>query len=213
MPVDIFGRPEFEAALTATGREWRHKGVVKGEHVYLVAANHGLLIEVRSSIHGDTSADCGDDSIRSWLVTTDGKPVGGKMQRWVTRVPGWDRRLVAMLKKQVEMSNNFSPCPVCGKTPVVSVKKDKGKAFIFCPDDKQALEDKNYRRHRPLAIFDLKEETVEQAKEIRRCPTCNEPLRIVNIGRGSNAGKQAYTCPKKNPDGSYANHIFEVIEN
>lgn len=92
MTVEQFGLQEFIDALkpyTTEGPKF-----VQGEFVWYVSATHGNKIVVRSSIGLDgKSAGAGEDSIRCWLTGDDGMPLAHKLQKYVTRVNGWQAKI------------------------------------------------------------------------------------------------------------------------
>jgi hypothetical protein len=156
MPIDYFTKQEFEDALPAPKGQplWTYAGFNLGEHTYLVrpfpSIPYGIL--VRSSVDGaDTSKGCGEDSIRGRIVSITPNPKpgeppiltfhGGKSQRWVTRVKGWEERLTAMLRKLANQVNYCRLCPNCEGADLVpfTVKAkgngNKGKGFVCCPSD------------------------------------------------------------------------------
>jgi len=140
--IDIFTKQRFEAALpvhNVTGAVlWKHLGMIQGEHCYSIEVLPGVLIHIRSSMGANGRArNSGEDSIRCWLAADEtGTPLGSKMSRWVTRVPGWEERLTAQLRTFWTIGRKLKPCPVCGKTPrALLVKKEgpnKGRWFTDC---------------------------------------------------------------------------------
>ena len=138
MSVETFNRAQFEAALPkdkATGLPlWRHMGFVKGEHVYALDVAPRIHILIRSSI-GDTgvSAPSGEDSIRLWLAEIGSeRPLMGKITRWVTRVPGWQGRLVEQARTLYKLGRKLKQHP-CGAVPVIrrtKQKRDDGKTYF-----------------------------------------------------------------------------------
>ena len=116
MPIDSFDRTRFESALPKhklTGAVlWESRGVIDGEYCYLlpVTAHSGLLI--RSSIHTDgQSAASGKDSIRVVVVRiTDLEARGSKLKGHTTRLPNWESRLTALLRRMWPMARLTEPC-------------------------------------------------------------------------------------------------------
>lgn len=93
MPVEIFTQAAFEDALP------KHKvtqqpmcqliGLVEGEFEYRLPIDKAVSITIRSSINSSgKSAASGQDSIRAWLVDNAGTPLGSKVSKWTTRLPG-----------------------------------------------------------------------------------------------------------------------------
>lgn len=149
--IDHFTKAQFEQALPKdknTGQKlWKHAGLIDGEHVYLMPvtmkdSKNNVNIEIRSSIdQTGRSADTGDDSIRAYLTYFDGKEwqfLGSNAQRWVTRLPGWEKRLTDMLRVLYGWRLTAGDCPTCGKPKhIFKVKKDgpnKGRIFTKCDE-------------------------------------------------------------------------------
>src|SRR3972149_2295059 len=98
--IDQFSREQFEDALPPG---FRHAGLVKGEHTYTLETGDGVALFVRSSVRSDgQAAGVGEDSIRLYFLTEEGKPLGGKLTNYVTRVPGWAKRLDKAVLKMLE---------------------------------------------------------------------------------------------------------------
>ena len=142
--VDIFTKQQFEAALpvSKTGDKlWKPLGLMSGEKTYIVpiVGKPRFGIMVRSSVRFDgKSAGTGEDSIRCWIVAHEPgyPPWGSKISKYITRTPGWDRRLIDTLKKLYKMALAIKDCEHC-KQPmkVFKVKKEgpnHGKIFLKC---------------------------------------------------------------------------------
>lgn len=147
--IDVFTRERFEAALpvhNVTGAAlWKGLGQIQGEYCYAVPVQPGVLIFIRSSVDfSGVAAQSGEDSIRCWLASDEtGSPLGSKMSRWVTRVPGWEERLKAQLRAFWTIGRKLKPCPVCNTPPMaLCVKKpgpNKGRWFSKCCENFQWL--------------------------------------------------------------------------
>ena len=107
MPVEIFSKAQFEAALPVKTDKtplWSYLGVEpkSREHLYLVSPFNGrFAIRVHSSVVGDLSEECGENSIRAYIVQKIGDKWeyhGGKNQRWVARTVNWRIHMTAMLR-------------------------------------------------------------------------------------------------------------------
>lgn len=223
MPVEIFTRETFEEALPLhpqTGEPlWKGIGCVKGEYCYRVFfGNKYAEIFIRSSVRSDgISAEKGKDSIRAWLVAANATkdregfplPLCKKLQRWVTRQLNWRTHLGNLLKEQSRLGMVVRPCPKCGKpTKVYEITTgyNIGKFASGCSE----LVDGKWQSH----CFDLlpNEFQPDKAKAKHPCPVCGIEMRVVDIRKGNNAGKQALTCPARDDNGNYMNHCFEVLE-
>lgn len=136
MAIERFTKEQFEGALPKG--YWTELGMLDGEYSYVVKVSPIVNIMVRSSIHYDgLAADTGKDSIRCWLVNENSEPIGNKLQSYVTRVKGWQTRLLDELRELWRMGSKASkPCVVCGsRLGVFTVKKDgpnKGRKFLKC---------------------------------------------------------------------------------
>lgn len=139
--VDVFDNIAFENALpiTADGKKlWRYIGLEKGERCYIVPVNAHVGIYVRSSVNArGVSASAGEDSIRAYLVYLDShKPAGSKLNKYTTRVRGWDVRMKDMLRKLWYLGKHLGPCPDCGQHTMAYVTNkegvNKGRAFRGC---------------------------------------------------------------------------------
>lgn len=135
MSVEIFSQEQFEKALPQG--YWKYAGFLNGEHSYLIPITDDILIMVRSSVDSSGySADTGEDSIRAWLVRSDGSPLGSKVSKWTNRVPGWEERLLNVLRQLWEMAHRSGYCYKCGQPKgiyrVVKKGPNKGKLFAKC---------------------------------------------------------------------------------
>jgi hypothetical protein len=136
-----FSKDQFEGVLPKhkdTGVElWDYVGFNYGEHCYRMTINQDIAIQIRSSVNGNgLAAETGENSIRAWLIDSDGKPLGSKVQAYVTRRPGWEKRLVDMLRELWKRAQQAGYCSKCKKPRgVFKVKKsgrNKGKLFAKC---------------------------------------------------------------------------------
>ena len=151
MAVDIFTKQDFEEALPVhkdTGEPLcTSLGLVQNEYCYTLHPfkQKDFKIFIRSSIgHSGISAQTGDDSIRCYIVLEhDGNfiPWGNKSQNYVTRVKGWQRRMVDTLRLLAGQIQKIpDACPTCKKTLTVKpfiVKKEgpnKGRRFLKCSE-------------------------------------------------------------------------------
>lgn len=182
MTVDVFDQERFERALKDALKDrpdfsqFEIVGYIDGELrytiplYYLDEVENYITIEINSSIMQDgLSADTGENSIRAWIADGDGNPLGNKVQKWVTRVPGWEARLSAVLNKLIDMGSRIGVCPTCNKIErVFMVKKEgpnKGRIFKKCCN-----------------VFVWLDEVDEDTPN---CPNCDHPM----VMRESKYGK------------------------
>jgi hypothetical protein len=136
--IETFTTTEFTAAALPTSKTtgqplWKALGLVDGEYCYSVKIDDVSEIVVRSSIGRDgISAPTGKDSIRCFLVDNAGEPLGSKVSRWTTRLPGWGERTLENIRILWRMrkaaGNNKDGTP----RPILKVKKEgpnKGRFF------------------------------------------------------------------------------------
>jgi hypothetical protein len=142
MSIDRFDLGRFEVALPRIGPSsplWTSLGIRDGEYAYIVPVRPGVLIYIRSSVRADgLAAESAKDSIRCWLASDDkGAPLGSKDSRWVTRVNGWEGRLIDTLRKLWRLGHQLEKCPLCGmQCLALKVKKpgpNLGRWFSACP--------------------------------------------------------------------------------
>lgn len=144
--IDRFTKDRFEAALPRIGKQnplWSEVGLRDGEYCYIVPINPGILVYIRSSVRSDgLAAESAKDSIRCWLAMDDkGTTLSSKDTRWVTRVSGWERRLLETLRTLWRIGRQLAKvgsCPRCQARPrALKVKKpgpNQGRWFAACPN-------------------------------------------------------------------------------
>lgn len=135
MTTEIFTREEFENALPEG--YWETAGMENGEYCYLIPINEDIKIFIRSSVRFDgLAAETGKDSIRAWLVDSEGKALGSKVQKWIQRVPGWEIRLLDMLRTLWDWAHKAGYCSNCNvPKKIFKVRKEgenKGRVFATC---------------------------------------------------------------------------------
>lgn len=152
--VAEFTRVHFESALPTSKESMAHKlwkplGLLNGEYSYIIpiVGKPEFGIMVRSSVHADgQSAGAGEDSIRCWIVKNEaGWPGwGSKIAKYVTRVPGWEKRLIDTLKKLYKMALAIEVCQYCSSwMKVFKVRKqgpNRGRIFLKCDCRRGKLE-------------------------------------------------------------------------
>lgn len=141
MSTEIFTQADFEKALTTEKQResgkivWKCLGLIGGELVYsLPTGREGISILIRSSVR--SNGECrpsGEDSIRLWLVDSENSPLGSKIQKWITRLPGWQERLLDTATKLAKFAFKLKTCQECGKiNRIFKVKKEgPNKGFFF----------------------------------------------------------------------------------
>jgi ssDNA-binding Zn-finger/Zn-ribbon topoisomerase 1 len=224
MAIERFTKKQFEEALAGiTWLETTPKGMINGQEVYLLENPklHVGFMLYSSIDHTGKARDNAEDSIRCCLaeVKEDGSVelIPGKVQSYVTRRTNWRTNLEKMLKQLANLAKWIQPCPVCKKRLRLKIKRENQEVYLFCQEDSENRDNHEHKRHVALTVLDfntgekLRDFTPEPTAELKKCPTCGMALRKVDIKKGSNAGKQAWTCPAKE-FGRYLNHVFEVIE-
>lgn len=135
MTIETFSKKQFEEALPQGF--WTYAGLDKGEHTYNIEITPDILIHIRSSVDSSGySASTGEDSIRAWLISSGGRPLGSKVQKYITRRPGWDEKLLEMLRTLWARAKKAGYCKSChqpnGVFKVVKEGKNKGRLFYQC---------------------------------------------------------------------------------
>lgn len=151
--VETFTVEQFQQAIP----EAHWLGIVSGEYCWLQPVTDRAGILIRSSIdRTGVSGACGEDSIRIYpaeckAVTSrvNGRPIyayqvsGSADARWVTRVPGWERRLNDTIQKLAALILTAGNCPSCSRPRTIhKVKKDgpnHGRWFATCKDHKHFI--------------------------------------------------------------------------
>lgn len=142
MAIDRFTKDRFEEALPKhklTGEPlWHDIGFYSNEFVYgMHVEKNGVkdwvTINIRSSVDMDGLArDAGEDSIRLFFLK-NGEPHGSKLSCYITRVKGWEERLIKQLRMMYKRGMRMNVCPLCNG-PKAIFKKAKGKQlFQACP--------------------------------------------------------------------------------
>ena len=211
--VEIFTKQQFEDAIAAY--DYKPLGVVQHNYAYDIDfGNPNARIRVYSSVAPNgSSRDCGEDSIRAWLVSPTGAVIGGKTQKYVKRTKNWRIQLAQMIHDVANLGRWIQPCPKCQQ--MLDLTKKGDTVYIYCPEDARNRDNPQHQRHIPLKAIEKKtgEEKPQHTpapKTDERCPTCGTQLVKVTIRQGKNAGKQALTCPKKE-NGAFLNHVFKVL--
>lgn len=136
MSTDIFSKSQFESSLPKG--YWKYAGFIQGEECYQIEITPDIFIHIRSSVNGSGwCGDTGEDSIRCWLVDSEGKPLGSKISKYITRVEGWPDRLIRTLRLLWDMAKESGYCSDChvplGCYKVKKAGPNKGKLFSKCP--------------------------------------------------------------------------------
>lgn len=188
MTTERFSKQEFESALQNYQPE--SMGLVDGEYRYCVNVKvikqDGLCSErpmdmkinvfIASSIGPSGYADgTGENSIRLWLGDESDKPLGNKISRWVTRVPGWEKRMLESLEKLIAMGKRVEYCTKCHQVEKVfivhKIGPNKGRIFKRCNCNKYTYFDE----------FDQEPENGRKtADPAPKCPKCGSPMRKRN---------------------------------
>lgn len=124
--IDVFDREYFESCLprrkSSDAPLWL-RSFQDGEYVYRVSMDdpNKVAIHVSSTVNTETglSDDTGENSIKLWLVTKQGYPLGHKLVQYITREAGWEQRMLkqmAFLRQRRQRAGN---CPICGDPNII----------------------------------------------------------------------------------------------
>jgi len=146
--IDIFTKQDFEDALPVNKNTNEPLWVeipptgTEPEFQYLIMIDDKVGIQVRSSVRVKTgiSASKGADSIRAWLVkiVSDGHmfSLGNKATRWTTRLPGWQDRLVDVIRTLWKWRKKAGDCLNCDEPKSIFKSKkeneNKGRFYATC---------------------------------------------------------------------------------
>ena len=141
--IDTFTKEQFEAALprslTTGAILWKSEGLIQGEWCYSIRIDDKTKVLIRSSVkEGGESAEIGEDSIRTFLVTTDNKFLGSKVSKWTTRRPGWEERMRENCRSLIRLRRRAGDNKEGKPHLIRRVKKDGanlGRFFAFDPED------------------------------------------------------------------------------
>ena len=146
MTTENFTKAQFENALPEnrhTGELlWDVYGLQEGEFTYGIHLANNVVIMIRSSVKADGfAASTGKDSIRLWF-TKGGKPHGSKLGCYITRVKGWQDRLLIQLRLMYKRGMSLNYCEVCGEPKAMFKATKDGHLFQACPDHFNATYEK-----------------------------------------------------------------------
>ena len=154
MPTEMFTTTQFEAALPKhrqTGQPlWKYIGFIDGERVYDIAVKDSLVVRVKSSIgYAGIADDCGENSIRIWVVdTVTGNALIHKEDAWTTRVKGWQTRMVDKIRKQYGKAQALKRCPKCGNW--LTPRSGKFGDFLGCTNFPNCKYTQNTKSTKPV---------------------------------------------------------------
>jgi hypothetical protein len=195
--VEIFSKSDFEAALPKLkGTEtpaWTCVGLQSGEYVYLVTLGDEkpAKILVRSSVDSTGfSRASGEDSIRVYVVDASLKPLSGKANRWTTRLPGWQDRMMEIIRFLALMAVKIRKCPKCAEHGLLRLNKvkkagpNKGRWFMSCSQNSCFFE------------WMEKDNDDEAEDALPPCPGCEkDTLREFTVKKeGPNKGRKFFKC-------------------
>jgi hypothetical protein len=160
--IDTFSRADFESAISDKAKKL---GLINSEFCYLIPLDDRIGIYIRSSIGLDgLCKDSGQDSIRLFLVYYEPfnnrfriqseyeyyhtEILGKSINKWITRVNGWQNRLETAINELIRWNQLASYCSECNEPlHFYKVNKDginKGRIFATC---------KNNDKHRNVFIW------------------------------------------------------------
>lgn len=144
--IDIYTKARFEFELENMCHKhkinWDEnvKTVKEYEYIYEIhVPGTAVSMIVRSSVNpfSGLAHSSGDDSIRVYLIDElNDTPLMGKLQRWITRLPGWERRMGVHFDDFVKFAKMVQVCDFCHwQEHIYKVKKEgpnKGRFFKKC---------------------------------------------------------------------------------
>lgn len=140
--IEIFSKQQFEDSLPNTNKfKWTYEGFNQNEHCYSIWAdpNNKSKVFIRSSVGiNGLAAETGQDSIRILLVDKDNNFLGSKISKYITRVKGWEHRMIKNIKDLIILrskAGDHNGAPI----PIIKCKKEgpnKGRFFVKVPEFK-----------------------------------------------------------------------------
>lgn len=151
--IDRFSKEEFEQALPKEGNRqfWEYIGTCGHEYIYAIPVGSkklrpdDLQIRIHSSVNVATNIadDTGQNSIRCYLYSPKyDRPIGNSECDWVTRVSGWEGRMLKLLRLLYKRALQSKRCPKCSGFMVwfkAKTKKNKGRIFYKCQNPACAI--------------------------------------------------------------------------
>lgn len=134
--IDRFTKERFEEVLPKS--LWVGHGLVAGEYQYAIPVpgpQSLVQITIRSSVREDgLAATAGADSIRCWLTDKNGRPLANKTKAYVSRVPGWEERMLETLRELWRKGKRIQICcnSPMGELTVKGNGPNKGRKFRKC---------------------------------------------------------------------------------
>jgi len=148
MTVDTFTKTQFEDAIETICTHVRYQlrweemktYRVGKEFVYEIPTSHlSIILVIHSSVNTITleSDGSGENSIRVWVKDPyTNKPLMGKTQKWITRVEGWESRLMQVITDLLSKIMQVDFCDDCRNFEhIYKVRKEganKGRFFKRC---------------------------------------------------------------------------------
>jgi DNA helicase-2/ATP-dependent DNA helicase PcrA len=132
MPIDQFTLQDFEKFLEGQN-PYEPLGLIDGEYCYKIILDGQSGIMLRSSVGVNGLAkSSGKDSIRLWLIGSDNKPIGSKLDSWTQRTSGWQNRLFDKIFELVKRRTSAGDCPECKKPFGIYKRKSDKQLFVKC---------------------------------------------------------------------------------
>ncbi len=126
------------------------------------------------------------------------KSLSGKVNRWTTRLPGWQDRMMTIVRFLAEMAVKITPCPRCVQHGLVRLNKvkkagpNKGRWFIACSEEKCYFEWQTQR--------DNDDDAPAEDNSLPECPGCEaKTLKEFTVKKeGPNKGRKFFKCGDPN---------------
>lgn len=126
MTTEVFTRTYFRSVLPTNTKQYFEYG----EWVFEIPIGKDISIKIRSSINEYGYADeTGENSIRLILYDPSREACLAKLQFYITRVPGWEERLISKIEKLKKLSKEAGYCPSCHVPKHVFVVKKHGPNY------------------------------------------------------------------------------------
>ncbi len=135
---ESFTLEEFEEAIAHHSA--KSLGFIDGEYSFRIPLDEQSGLIIRSSVNAQgVNKPSGKDSIRLWLVDSEDKPLGSKIDSWTKRIPGWRGNLNDKILELTKRRELVGDCPKCDKPIGIYKNKNSNRLFARCWDCKNSL--------------------------------------------------------------------------
>lgn len=136
--INQFTKYDFETYLNSLEfvQNYEYVTTPNSEIIYFLTLKEidYARIAIASSINSSTliADKAGQNSIRAWLIGSDNKPFGSKINNYTTRVIGWQERLTKIVGTLYRYVSQSVICNKCLTYSKIFVTKKNKRVFTAC---------------------------------------------------------------------------------